>query len=127
MAKGLVLDRVSNDAGKIVYTALKQREHSGALDVAKSKDIFINRRRGLICQRRKLTPQQEQGVRSRLKMIWENSRRMFLQQRESNLTQNSLHKISFAEKLHSHSRGEIANQLQRYEMQDPRKLSQNLR
>ena len=57
------------DAGKVVYTALKRREHGGALDVAKSEGILINRRRGLTCQRRKLTPQQKQGVRSRLKLI----------------------------------------------------------
>ena len=55
---------------------------------------------------------------------------MLLQKREDNLTQNSLSKDLQRWKLHSYSRGEIANRFRGYETPDPRELkqkSQNIR
>ena len=47
MAKGLVSDQLSNDAGKVVYTALKRREHSGATSATRHSEI-----RGYIYQQK---------------------------------------------------------------------------
>ena len=127
MAKGLVSDRLPNDAEQIVYTALKRREHSGATDAIRHSEIrgyIYQQKTGSYLPAEKANTTAETRRKIPAQVDLERVSVACFFRKENNLTQNSLHKVSSAEKLRSYSRGEIANSLHGYEMPDPRKLSQ---
>ena len=100
MAKELVSDQLSNDAGQVVYTVLKRREHGGATEATRCREIIgdiYQQKTGFYlpaeqayttAETRRKIPTQVDSERIRVRCFF---------RREDNLTQNSLDKISSAE------------------------------